>query len=253
MSMPYKLYYNHIPKTGGMYVIYNLENSFSKIDLDYKKYYIPDLQATNIEDMSSSDLIQGHFGIEPHFYIPDLTTVVTIRNPITRLISNYSMSYTAVNSDTMKNFDEWLFNDDKAYLVKNNMQSRFLINSRSDKMIEECGPMGPHTSTEDHIKYWESGFGIGSIKPDYDTSISYLNSCELVMTTENLVNDINKFFNIINKKWGISLVNEDLRDPVRRSTNASKAIQNNLTERQKDKIISLNEMDMAIWEYSKKI
>ena len=251
MSNLDKIYFNHIPKTAGSFFNFNIRKILKDFDINYQEYFIGDVDNINEEKLINADLILGHLGTQPHSYHNNLITVTMLRNPVDRLVSNYCMIYGEENINYLNKFNDWLFNDDIGYLTKNNLQSRFLTSNRImdvtkkyPNVIEKKSYEFEEASKEVH----ENGFAIEENIIDYNNAKKYLENCELVMISENVSTDINKFLKLINNKWNINI--QGKTEPWGESLK-SKKLRTLLNKKQIDKIISLNEIDIELYEYSK--
>ena len=246
-----KVYFNHIPKTGGTFLIHNILKSLKDINFNFSLYTMGDRGISIKEDIVGSDLIMGHLGIEPNLYLHELETFTIIRNPIDRVISNYLMVYDDIKQSSISHFNTWIFNDDVGYLTKNNLQSRFLTTERR-KDLEETFFVNSYANNysqmmKGHRLVQENGFGINNYPVKYEIAKAYLNKCSFVLQTESLQNEINKVFDLIDSKWNIKTKRPSTNKKKQKSSDFKKL----LNKKQINKIISLNDVDMKIWEYAK--
>lgn len=246
-----KIYFNHIPKTGGMDLSLAILKSIKDSKINFIPYTIGDRGNANKDQIIKSDFISGHLGIEPNSYIDNLKTFTIVRNPIDRIISNYLMIYEQQNLVNLDHFNNWIFNDDIGYLTKNNLQSRFLTTTRRDDVEKDFFSDLPKNNNtkimERHYLIQENGFGIKKENVDYNLAKNYLDKCSIVFTTENLYKDIYKVFDLISKEWNIKIKTPNDYNKIQKSLEFKKLLNN----KQTNKIISLNEIDMEIWEYAK--
>jgi hypothetical protein len=251
MSSLNKIYFNHIPKTAGSFFNFNIRKILRDYNIQHKEYFIGDVDNINEEELINADLILGHLGIYPNIYHNSLTTVTMLRNPIDRLVSNYCMIYRNEGLDDLIEFNDWLFNDDIGYLTKNNLQCRFLTSKRMMYVTKKYPNVAEKTSNEFEVasqELHENGFAIEEGIVDYNNAKKYLENCELVMVSENAPIEIDKFFKLINYKWSIYIKGKT--EPFGESLK-SKKLRTLLNKKQIDKIISLNEIDVELYEYSK--
>ena len=249
-----QIYHYHIPKTGGIYIVNNLKESgffhtpnllmyqgTEKANFDYLDY----------ETMKLSNYIHGHFGIEPLDIIDNLLSYTTLRNPVTRVISHFSMIHFPIKtSNIMKVFNEWVHNDNIDYLVKNNLQSRFLTNPSSKEYIKQHYDIRFSTHVEEDRQYWRDGFAIDTKDPRYDDAKNNLNKISIVGKMENMDEFMNRLYMFINENFKTSLKYNNIAEPKKhkRFSKLSKYIQNNIQPYEVKKIIDLNTIDMNLWE-----
>jgi hypothetical protein len=251
MSSLNKIYFNHIPKTAGSFFNVSIRKILKDYNIEHKECFIGDVDNINEEELINADLILGHLGIYPNIYHNNLTTVTMLRNPIDRLVSNYCMIYRNEDLDDLIKFNDWLFNDDIGYLTKNNLQCRFLTSKRMMNVTKKYPEVEEKRSDDFAVasqEVHENGFAIEENTIDYNNAKKYLDNCELVMISENASTDINKFFKLINNKWRINIHG---KTNPRGESSKSKKIRTLLNKKQIDKILSLNEIDVELYEYSK--
>jgi hypothetical protein len=249
-----QIYHYHIPKTGGIYIVNNLKESgflntpnlsiyqgTEKANFDYLDY----------KTIKLSNYIHGHFGIEPLDIIDNLLSYTTLRNPVTRVISHFSMIYFPIKtSDIMKVFNRWVHNDDVDYLVKNNLQSRFLTNSLSKEYIKQHYDVRFSTHIEEDRQYWKDGFAIDIKDPTYEAAKNNLNKVSVVGKMEYMDEFMNRLYTFINDKFKTNLIYNNIPEPKnhKRFSKLSKYIQNNIQASEVKKLTDLNTIDMNLWE-----
>jgi len=249
-----QIYHLHIPKTGGIYIVNNLRMSgffdirnlsmyqgTEKANFDYLDY----------ETMRLSNYIHGHFGSEPFDVIKDLSSYTTLRDPVTRVISHFSMIHFPIKtSNIMKVFNEWVHNDDIDYIVKSNLQARFLSNPLSKEYINKNYNSRFSTNIEEDRHYWRSGFAIDNNELTYEISKHNLNKISVVGKMENMDKFMDNLYLFINEKFKINLKYNKVPEPVKhkRFSKLSNYIQKNIKSDEVQKITDLNTIDMNLWE-----
>lgn len=251
------LYHFHIPKTGGSYISYNLiKSGLEDITINNNKIKIytgtekANFDYLDFDVLRSSNYVHGHFGVEPLSINPEIRPFTTIRNPITRVISHFAMIYFPLkNSQIMNTFNSWLFDDSIDMIVKNNFQSIFLTNEVSKDYINKNKELKMSFEKHDNVNFWKDGFGIDNKYPSISQVRDSIEKMVVVDKTENMDIFMNKLYAYINNEYKCSL--EYLKIPAPRierySTQLSSTIKKNLTKEQKDKIESMNYLDLEIW------
>jgi hypothetical protein len=234
-----KIYFNHIPKTGGKFFFNAIEQS-SKLNI----YFVNNSTEINLNRFNTCDILTGHLGIDPNVMINNIKTITLIRNPVDRLISHYCQ-FTAEHNNSKKyiyDFNNWLFDDDQDFFIKTNFQSKCLTNSREFPYLKLKDLEDPASN------YFKNGFGIKQVETNFDNALKYLENCELVIINEKIINqcvNITKFLNIGFESFYNSIT---VKDPNFVNKN-SKMIKQHINNKQYNKIIKLNEIDLAIYNH----
>jgi hypothetical protein len=203
------------------------------------------------ETMKLSNYIHGHFGSEPFDVIKDLSSYTTLRDPVTRVISHFSMIHFPIKtSNIMKVFNEWVHDDDVDYIVKSNLQARFLSNPLSKEYINKNYNSRLSTHIEEDRHYWKSGFAIDDKELTYEIAKDNLNKISVVGKMENMDKFMDSLYLFINEKFKINLKYNNVSEPVKhkRFSKLSKYIQKNIQSYEVKKITDLNTIDMNLWE-----
>jgi hypothetical protein len=253
-SLIKSIYHLHIPKTGGIYIVNNLRMS-GFFDIENLSIYQGTEKANfdylDYETIKLSNYIHGHFGIEPFNVINDLSSYTTLRNPINRVISHFSMIHFPIKaSNIMKVFNEWVHNDDVDYMVKNNLQARFLSNPLSKEYINKNYKDRFSTDVSKDRDYWRSGFAIDTKEPTYKESKHILNSISVIGRLEKIDTFMNNLYSFINDTFKINLEYNSYPEPRKhkRFSGLSKYIQKNIKPYEIKKLTDLNTIDMNLWE-----
>jgi hypothetical protein len=257
----FKIYHNHIPRTGGSYFLQSLSQSGA---FDHIKKYWRDqayFDLANEEKVLESDFVSGHFGIDPNLICPDINTVTMVRNPVKRVISHFVSMIRLyktepifsedVREDLVKLFDSWL-NSDLDMMAKSNFQARFLTNTLSRKYLDEKGVIGvPEEYTYENDKpiltLLADSWGIDNKEPTFEDAMGYLSKCILVGKTEKVPEFTESFFNLLNINFNLSLINPKIDKKIN-SREQADIIYNSLSKQNLSLLISLNEIDMNLWE-----
>lgn len=245
-------YHFHIPKTGGSYIENNLilsgiENTnIKKYSIDYRYLF----DKPNLDMVLNSDFIHGHFGIEPLLINPDIKSFTTLRNPVSRVISHFAMLYFPIRQkDSLRVFDEWLLDDSKNYILKNNLQARFLTNKSLDDIKMDGREIKESEDPLEMKFFWGTGFGIDTKEPTYDNAKNILDSMVLVGKMEEMDVFMDNLYKLINDKFNTNLIysKHPNKGDKKQTSQLSKYIQDNITDSQIQKILNLNDIDIRLW------
>jgi hypothetical protein len=237
-----KIYFNHIPKTGGRFL-----NQIIHSSNQIKTYFIADDEDLSLVEYNNYDCFVGHLGTFPNNMFNNLKTCTLIRNPVDRLVSHYAHFYNSLNKtndQVLYDFNRWIFNDYQDIFIKTNFQSKCLTNSVLPKI---------NKLPVDKNDFFRNGWRYTKNDTNYTSAKKYLDMCELVLTTENITDNlpnILKFLNVLDvSKTDIMKVLttnfSEYKNPM------SRFILHNLTKLQINKIKELNSIDIKIYEYAK--
>jgi hypothetical protein len=234
-----KIYFNHIPKTGGTFLSETIENS-SKL----KVYFVDDSSEINLKRLSYCDLLTGHLGIDPNVIIKNIKTFTLIRHPVDRLISHYSNFVEEHRNSKKKlyDFNNWLFDDDKDFFIKTNFQSKCLTNPREFPYLELKDLEAPRNN------YFKKGFGIKNVETNFENAFQYLQNCELVLINEKIIDQALDIANLLNIDFKSFYKTINIKNPKLINKN-SQSIREQINTEQYNKIIKLNDIDMEIYNY----
>ena len=257
-----QIYFNHIPRTGGTYINFCLHEAGIK-NIQNNNEPIKILQPGRIgkesgitpDDIMNSNFIIGHFATLPNLIIPNLKTVSILRDPVKRVVSEFSMFY-YLQTELNKKHDDLFFQkfeNNKIEMFKywyreknnQNIQSNNLLNpifygvyvndGTSLGICEESLWNKPHTKD----------VNFNDIK-------NAINNLSVVGVNEKINNFINDFFTLINKEFNANIVNPEIQD-IFNSTKISKEIYDSLDKDIINDIININNIDFQAWEYAKSL
>lgn len=272
MSDYIQIYHHHIPKTGGKYISNNLyESGINNIQLEgyqIQTYIVhPSLSIDYVDpdDFLNADYICGHFGSQPQQVSGNIKAFTTIRHPVDRVISHFAMIYFPIKlGSVMETFEHWLKDDEKDFIVKDNLQARFLTSKISNDFVAkhdfirqkvgECRFCFKHTcwctsmSREDAKIIWRNGFGIEDAPYSFESAKAVLNVMPVKNRMENMYEFITDLYEFVNDSFNCNLTFKDVEYPNKETSKLSKYIKDNLTNDQRDKILELNQVDLGLWE-----
>ena len=261
----YSLYFNHVPKTGGTYIMSSLIKAGL---LDYVNFFdLASKDNVDIEDVKDKNFIAGHYGTYINSLKPNVKSFTILRNPIKRTISLYSTMYELYlknpedkkslyefesqyrsflthkhNDDPYKLLDYWLNDPGFAEEVSNN-QSSYLVNSKIFLMYYGDTKKTTKFKLSDDINHKEINFN--NVKESLDSMI-------LIGTLENLNTFKDSLFEIVNKNFECNLtdINPEKEENV---SDLSKYLYGKLNKSQINQIEELNSIDFEAWEYAKSL
>jgi hypothetical protein len=204
----------------------------------------------NPDMVLNSDFIHGHFGIEPLLINPDIRSFTTLRNPVTRVISHFAMLYFPIRQkDSLRVFDEWLFDDSKNYALKNNLQARFLTNVSLDNIKMNGKDIKESEDPLEMKFFWGTGFGIDTKEPKYIDAKNMLDSMILVGKMEDMDTFMNNLYKLLNDEFNTNLIysKHPNKGSKKQTSQLSTYIKDNITKDQTKKILSMNNIDIELW------
>lgn len=243
------LYFNHIPRTGGISFANYIQNNFSndRFLLDYKNII-------ELDKISSTTFVMGHLG-NINLNKPKVSI---FRNPLDQVLSmflNQIPYLKKFNKDYMflkslnECFDLWL-NESK---FPHNFQSIALTNnvgiSKINNIIKDIDTHDKKIYNVLNIHY-----GYDLLMPNSKIILDSLNSLEVIGITEKydkFLYNIDNFLlsNNYIKNSNISLKYNDSFKAMPESTEFIKTLGKDLV----DKILEMNDLDMILYESAKRM
>lgn len=252
-----KIYHNHIPRTGGGYVLKSLSQSYAFDHI--KKYWRDDayFDLPNLDKILDADFTSGHFGIEPNLLYPEFETVTILRNPIKRTISHFvamrrfyeteDIFDERVRQDIKLLFDHWL-NSEYDILSKSNFQARYLTNTLSKNRSKvEVPDDYSYQNDKPILILLKEAWGIDNKEPSIHDAKKYLNECVLTGKTENIKIFTDLLFDLINNRFNIDIINPNIEEKINPRLD-SVYIYESLSKQNIDLLTKLNEIDMELWQ-----
>ena len=168
----------------------------------------------DIDSLNTCAYVAGHFGITPIEHLNNPLVFTVLRNPVDRFLSYYKYTRSFFYDDML---DTWLY-DDELSKIHSNTQLKFITN-KIDLDLYNKNLVNKETVNNNWF--------IGQ-EEDLDRGKSFIDQ-NLILFTENL----DKYFNT------------DSNIRINKSGKKPK-----ITEKQYDRIVELNRLDIELYEYS---
>lgn len=246
--MTKKLYFLHIPKTGGMNILAKIKGNSNL------NPFIGSTDST-IEEFNSSNFIIGHFGKTPITKNENISVACMVRNPIDRSVSNFIHSYNNAiqniqDNEIYKTIEKiedklkyYLFEDD-FYFEHNNIQTRFICNQSNNIVFEK------------NINYeeWSKNWCLQNTNTSFEFAKKQINSFDIVGTLDNF-----NYFNNQIEQWFINnyninfvkKTNAKILESNLNNIYTTKYLKSLLTKKDMNAIINNNDLDFKIYNYVK--
>ena len=261
MSIGKQLYFLHIPKTAGKFISNNIKNSINNDALSYISTDYPN----NNEFLKSKIYISAHAGRYPIDYLenPDVATLV--REPTIARASYFNFIYPRYLTripeykNLSSNRDKFLYYlfEDKNFLIHNNYQSRFICNSADARTWD------PESFYKKGIlmnKYRKgNGFDwfIGNEQTSLSNALDSIDKFQIVNTVDNIGVFCGKIKNWFMLNHNIK-INFDLGTKINVGPTelnsqkvSSEYFMDLLTQGEKDRLLELNSIDLAVYNFVK--
>jgi len=255
--MTKKLYFLHIPKTGGMNILAKIKGNSNL------NPFIGSTDST-IEEFNSSNFIIGHFGKTPITKNENISVACMVRNPIDRSVSNFIHSYNNAiqniqDNEIYKTIEKiedklkyYLF-EDPYYSAVNNLQCRSIFNNMKDEAFQNLFKKENVNIIEKNNNIWY----LNDEEYTLEDIINLIDSFEIVETIER--HDI--FYNKI-KQWFMNNLDVSFSDRefenipskiIDKDLNeyTTESLINSLTEIEKQQILDNNSFDLFLYNYIK--
>jgi hypothetical protein len=260
-----RLYFLHIPKTAG-------KSLGHEIGSELKKNNVPHYISThypNESDLSKEIYFSGHFGTYPIEKFPGISVSCLVRNPVEARVSYFNFIYGRNDLDVPKynnitgyfNKLKYYLFEDEDFFVHNNYQSRYICNP-TDKVVFESRSFWEKNEEAIHSSYnFSKGKGFTWFVNNENTSIEnvtkMINSFDIVNTVDSIgihYESISKWF-LKNHNVELNLnpntVVNASRTFFKGSMHTTKTLLENLTTKEKDRIIENNYIDYFVYNMVK--
>ena len=259
-----QLYFLHIPKTAGKFISASIQKSIPEYqNLLYISTHFPN----NNEFLSSKIYISAHAGTYIPEIIKNIEVATIVRNPVEARASYFNFIY-HMYLDTRKEYIDlptmrekflyYLF-EDKNFLIHNNYQSRFLCNPCDERSWDRKAFFEIHSPNI--FKKYHEGFAfdwfVGNENTSLDLAIKNISNFKI----KNTVDRLDLFLNSISR-WFLLNHGFQIKFNQNEKTNESLSIHNGveysskdliklLTEEEISKLLSLNSIDYAVYNFVK--
>jgi hypothetical protein len=191
----------------------------------------------DIETISKSKLVIGHFGRMPLKYMDSPKVFCLLRDPVERYVSyfKYTTGYITNQKSAEENLEQWLYGEQS--LVQGNLQSKFLTGSTNiEDFNKYIGYIDHYVNNLWHLE--DYSLDIEKIKE----SMENIN----VYTMDNYDKFKFDFSQEIKKQFGFDAFKYTDR------SNESPAVKVNINESHLKRIKELNQIDYEVYEYVQK-
>jgi len=260
MDINKRLYFLHIPKTGGTSVSVQLHAAFVENSITH----YPPTPPPHNDNFNEYVFIQGHLGRYPIDKTDNLDVACLLRDPLDRAISNFLFIYNKVisKSEVYSAIPEFIdklkyyFFDDLGYIRHRNIQAQFICNSPATNIFKDSIS---NSSTEYKIR--SQAWGLQEQEFTLEMAKAYLDKFAIVNTIENheqFLQDIKKWFLdnysiTIGEYTNNKMINTSLvtYNEVEYTTTVLKSM---LSEEDIQRFLELNSIDFELYEhvYNKK-
>ena len=197
------------------------------------------------------DFFVWHLGTDPYSAFPNIPAFTTLRHPINRVISHFffGLDYFYFHKDYTNIDDiETLFNiwltDDAFKLSTHNHQARFLTTGMNELPTFPRPKTFPDKETSDRIML---GFDIKDSPYTFEDAKKRLDSMVVSGVIEKLGDFNSRFIDYFKTEYGVKFNNlEEKKEHVNQQ---SQEWAPTLSKKYGDRILELNQIDLALWEY----
>jgi len=255
--MTSRLYFLHIPKTGGINII-------GKIKVNSAIVPLVGFSDSSTEEFNSSSFIAGHFGRTPITKNSDISVACIVRDPIQRSVSNFIHSYIAAPQnvkdneaykaiDTMLDKLRYYLFQDPYYSTVKNIQSKSIFNNMTNKAFENLFKNKDFNIIEKNNNIWYLEDNVFVL----EDVINIIDSFDIVGTTDNHEMFYNKIKDWFLHNLDVEFNNIDYpnipSEIIDKNSNrhTTQSLIDLLTETEKQKILDDNSIDFALYNYIK--
>jgi hypothetical protein len=251
-----KLYFMHIPKTGGVTVMSNVYRHLN----NNKISCYPPSPPPHDDDFNKYQYIQAHLGRYPILKTDNVSVASLIRDPVDRAISNFGYIYNRVleNRQDYLNINypldklKYYLFDDEFYFSHRNIQSQFICSQPEKNMFKDMVERN-----EEEYQTRSKNWYLQPIELNIETVKKYVDEFEIVNTTNHVKEFIYSIILWFNKNYSVPLMNEEHpiflnnRNPViiNNESYTTEDLKKLLSDEDIEKILDLNSIDFELYEY----
>jgi hypothetical protein len=256
-----KLYFLHIPKTGGQTLIQTLFPILDRNNIKYYKNTIP----PHTEDLNNNVFLSGHFGTYPLEHLSGFDVACIFRDPVERSLSNFNYIYPIIKDrEEYKAIPEYpdklryyLFEDEN-FLFHRNTQSRFICNS-ADQFLFVNYDWGMETNRDSKVKkIMTNGWLVDNSKTSFELAKKQIDSFKIVGTVEKHAKFMADVWSWFKNNYGIDMpkLEEKILNNSQTEHNGliyhTEDLKKMLTKVEYNRVVENNSLDCEVYEYVRK-
>ena len=256
-----KLYFLHIPKTGGQTLIQTIVPILDDNGIKYYKNTLP----PHTEDLNNNAFLSGHFGTYPIDFLSGFDVACIFRDPVERSLSNFNYIYPVIKDrEEYLSIDSYLDKlryylfDDPNFIFHRNTQTRFLCNS-ADPFIFKNYDWGSETNRDTIAKnLMTKGWYVDNLKTNFDVAKKQIDSFEIVGTVDNHLKFMSNVYGWFESKYAIKMpkieeriINNSESEHLG-SIYTTKDLKKMLTKVEYNRVAENNSLDCEVYEYVRK-
>lgn len=228
------IYHLHIPRTSGIYV---KQNVLPHLITNKVEHFVSNRTSIDKNKIKNSEFVGGHFGLMPLNYMQYPETFCIVRHPVERFISyfKYTSGFIRDKNKIYEKLENWLYGDQSD--IQSNQQSKFLTGSINIEQFNK------------NINFFQHSVNNGWYLENYslktDDVLKNIDNfyCYTLENQDLFLEDLNKS---LNKHFGFTTFKNNYK------ANFSRNIDLKLSNKNFDRIIEMNKIDMEIYEYVQK-
>lgn len=228
------IYHLHIPRTSGVYIKYNVLPGLIANNIPH---FVSNRTHIDINLIKNSKFVGGHFGLMPIEYMDNPKVYTIFRDPVERFISyfNYTTGLIRIGEEAEKKKHDWLYGEQA--LVQANSQSKFItgslnINNFNNNITNLQENVNNHWFLENY------SLDLNNI---YDNVNRF--NCYTLDNLNSFIFDLN---NELKNNFGFTSFKRNYKANSHRDINIF------FSNKDKERIIELNSIDMEVYDYVQK-